>query len=236
MNAEAALHWAMGWEPWVERLGALPTAHGALPTAGFLARLRGTFRRHGLVPSPVPRKVTRKASTPSTSSRTSRAKAPRSLHATIDGTCALRIPSLPSPPPLDGYVLRCEIEFAADRLGVTLHDFEPIVTPEYPAKIGMVSVTNSTIVHLRSAAPGTLSRDGHVEIPVVLHFDHSFDAPFVEEDSDLALTLSTRDVGGQPLDARGHITLVGAGTFEGGHLAGRRCEITYDAAVAPMPW
>ncbi len=148
----------------------------------------------------------------------------------------MRIPDVPSPPPLDGYALRCKIEFSADRRVVTLHGFDPLSTPEYAATVGFVTVTNSTTVHLRSARPGTVSRDGHVEIPIVLHFDHSVDAPFVEEDSDIALTLSTRRQGGRPVGADGAVTLVGEGTFDGGHLAGKRCVLTYIATVAPMPW
>ena len=159
-----------------------------------------------------------------------------SLHAVIDGTCSMRIPDVPSAPPLDRYVLRCDIEFSADRERVTLHGFDPLTTPEYSAKVGFVTVTNSTTVHLQSADQGTITRDGHVEIPVVLHFDHSVDAPFVEEDSDLAITLSTRAEGGGALDERGKVTLVGEGLFEGGHLAGKRCLLTYEARVKPLPW
>jgi hypothetical protein len=160
----------------------------------------------------------------------------RALHAVIDGTCSLRIPDVPSPPPLDGYRLRCEIEFSADRLAVTLHGFDPLSTPAYEARVGFASVSNTTTVRLRVATRGTLAGDGHVEIPVVLHVDHSFDAPLIEEDSDLPLTLTTRAPGGRALDRRGRITLVGEGRFEGGHLSGRRCTLTYDATVAPLPW
>ncbi|MBL8141590.1 MAG: hypothetical protein JNM38_10800 [Acidobacteria bacterium] len=168
--------------------------------------------------------------------RSAPTRSARSLHAVIDGTCSLRIPGLPSAPPLHGYRLRCDIEFSADRHRVVLHGFDPLTTPDYEARIGFASVTNSTTVHLKSARPGTVTRDGHVAIPVVLHFDHSFDAPFIDEDSDLPLSLATRDGGGRALDARGRITLAGAGTFEGGHLSGMRCELTYEATVTPMPW
>ena len=179
---------------------------------------------------------TKPVSTGATRPARGSAVATRSLHAVIDGTCSLRIPDEPSAPPLDGYALCCEIEFSADREAVTLHGFDPLSTPEYAATVGFLTVMNSTTVRLRSAEPGRLSREGHVEIPVVLHFDHSVDAPFVEEDSDIAITLSTRATGGRALDGRGRVTLVGAGTFEGGHLSGKRCFLTYDARVAPMPW
>lgn len=160
----------------------------------------------------------------------------RPLHAVIDGTCSLRIPEVPSAPPLDGYRLRCDIEFSADRQHVTLHGFDPLSTPAYEARIGFASVSNTTTVHLKAAKRGTLSRDGHVEIPVVLHFDHSVDLPFVEEDSDLPIRLSTHGPGGRALDRRGRIALAGEGKFEGGHLAGKRCALTFEARVDPLPW
>ena len=98
-----------------------------------------------------------------------------------------------------------------------------------------MSVTNSTTVRLRSARKGTLTPDGHFEIDVVLRFDHAFDAPFVEEDSDLPITLQTRD-GGKPLDARGNVTMVGAGRFKGGALDGCNCRLVYRGRVSPTPW
>jgi hypothetical protein len=157
------------------------------------------------------------------------------LTADFAGACSLEIHDSPSPPPGGEYPLRCRVEFSADRETLTLSDFEPIRTAGYAAKVGPLTVTNSTAVHLKSSSRGTLTRDGHVAIDVVLHFDHSFDAPFVEEDSDLPVTLATRD-GGTPLDAKGDVTLVGTGRFVGGALDGCRCRLTYRGRVKPMPW
>lgn len=174
-----------------------------------------------------------------TSARTASPRSARSsgrLDAVFDGLCSLEIFEVESAPPLDRYPLRCDIVIAASREAVTLVGFEPIATEDYRAKLGPLEVTNSTKVHLRSAQTGRLTRDGHFAIPVVLFFDHAFDAPFYEEDSDLAMTLSTSVAGGAPLDADGRATLVGTGRFVGGALDGKRCRLTYEGRLTPMPW
>jgi hypothetical protein len=158
------------------------------------------------------------------------------LDAVFDGTCVIEIFDVPSAPPVERYPLCCDVRIDAGRGTVTLLGFEPIATDEYPARLGPLEVTNSTMVHLRSAETGRLTRDGHFAMPVVLYFDHAFDAPFYEEDSDLALTLSTKAAGGVPLDERGHATLVGSGRFTGGALDGKRCTLTYEGWLKPMPW
>jgi hypothetical protein len=156
------------------------------------------------------------------------------LEADFTGSCALEIFDSPSPPPPGEYPLRCRITFSADRRYVSLSEFEPIRTGNYAARLGPLSVTNSTAVHLKSSGQGERTDDGHFQIDVVLHFDHSFDAPFVEEDSDLPITLSTRH-GGKPLDAQGGVMLVGNGRFVGGALDGCRCRLTYRGRVHPVP-
>ena len=157
------------------------------------------------------------------------------LDADFAGTCSMEIYDSPSPPPPGEHPLHCRIEFSADRRTVSLREFQPIRTGEYVAKVGPLSVTNSTAVHLKSSRGRHPHADGHVEIDVVLYFDHAFDAPFFEEDSDLHITLSTRD-DGQPLDRSGMVTLAGTGRFSGGALDGCRCRLIYRGRVDPMPW
>lgn len=161
---------------------------------------------------------------------------PAPLDAVFDGSCSLDLPNAPAHVPLTDYPLVCDIVFSASRDRVDLVGFEPISTEEYQARIGPVTVTNTTTVKLRSAKPGSLSRDGHFDIPLVLHFDHLFDMPFYEEDSDLVITLSTRGEGGAPLDGKGRATLVGDGVFKGGALDGYSCRMTYAGTVSTMPW
>lgn len=158
------------------------------------------------------------------------------LDAVFQGTCTLDIPDVPGAPPLDAYPLRCDLRYSADRKTVRLLGFEPIETGEYAARLGPLAVTNSTKVHLRSARPGRLDGRGHFSIPVVLFFDHLFDAPFYEEDSDLGLSLQSDVPGGSPLGADGSLTLIGEGVFSGGALDGKRCRLTYAGRVSPMPW
>jgi hypothetical protein len=167
--------------------------------------------------------------------RTGQSRPAGPLVSEFDGVCTIVIHDAPSPPPKGDHRLRCRLEFSADRRHATLSDFEPIRTKEYAARLGPLAVSNSTTVHLRSSGRGTLSRDGHFAIDVVLFFDHAFDAPFYEEDSDLPVTLSTKQ-GGQPLSADGRVTLCGEGRFSGGALDGCRCELTYAGRVDPMPW
>lgn len=156
-------------------------------------------------------------------------------HTVIDGSCSLDI-DVESAPHLEGYRLRCELVVTTHRETVELVRLEPITTPPFKAQLGLVRVDNQTTVRLKSSDVGKLTRDGHASIPVVLHFDHSADVPFFEEDSDLALTLSTRRKGGAPLDGAGRVVLVGDGRFEGGVLDGEHCRLTYDAIVDPVPW
>lgn len=156
-------------------------------------------------------------------------------HAVIDGTCSIDV-EVESVPHLEGYRLRCDLVIAAHRGEVELVRLEPITTAPFKARVGIVRLDNQTTVRLKSSKTGELSHDGHASIPVVLHFDHSADVPFFEEDSDLALTLSTAAPGGAPLDRQGHIVLVGEGAFSGGVLNAERCRLTYQAVVKPLPW
>ena len=164
------------------------------------------------------------------------AKRRAALAAVFDGDCRLDIPGIPAQALRERYPLTCDIVFSAARDAVTLVEFPGIQTGEYQADVGPATLTNTTTVHLLSARPGTLSRDGHFAIPVVLKFDHSVDLPFYEEDSTLPLTLTTRAAGGAPLDGEGRVTLVGEGAFEGGHLDGRSCRLVYRGVVSPLPW
>jgi hypothetical protein len=156
-------------------------------------------------------------------------------HVVIDGTCAIDL-HVEDAPHLEGHRLRCELVIAAHAGSVDLVKLEPITTRPFKAQVGPVRLDNQTTVRLRSSETGQLSRDGHASIPVVLHFDHSADVPFFEEDSDLALTLATAVAGGSPLDRKGRVVLVGEGDFSGGVLDGKRCRLTYKAVVAPLPW
>lgn len=181
-----------------------------------------------------PTKKAPRAGSPSSKSSQPAPAAP--LPAVFDGTCSLEIPDAPARVPLDHYPLVCDIEFSADRHEVTLTGFEPIATEDYQARVAGLSITNSTTVKLRSARPGRLTRDGHFSMPVVLHFDHLFDMPFYEEDSDLAITLTTSAPGGEPLSASGRAVLVGDGRFAGGALDGFPCRMVYEGRVRPLPW
>ena len=163
-------------------------------------------------------------------------KPARPLEAVFEGHCSLEIPDVDAAALSRRYPLRSEIVFSPGRDAITIADFDPIRTPHYETELGPATVTNATTVHLQSSQSGDLSRDGHVSIPVVLRFDHSFDVPFYEEDSDLVLTLTTRGPGGAPLDGKGKVVLVGEGTFKGGALAGKRCTLTYAGRVSPLPW
>ena len=179
------------------------------------------------------------AKTPPSAAKKPPRKAPRPagpLAGVFDGACSLDIPDAPARVPLDHYPLVCDIVVSADRTQVSLTGFEPISTEQYQARVGPVTVTNSTTVKLRSSKTGQLSRDGHFSIPVVLHFDHLFDMPFYEEDSDLAITLTTRGTGGEALSAAGWAVLVGEGRFLGGALDGYPCHMVYQGRLSPMPW
>jgi len=158
------------------------------------------------------------------------------LDAVFEGPCRLHIEEVAASPLREGYELRCQVRFSAGRDSLSITKFEDLTTPPYQADLGPARVTNETTVRLKSSETGRLTRDGHVSIPVVLRFDHSVDAPFYEEDSDLPLTLSSKSRGGEPIDPRGRAVLVGEGRFEGGVLDGKRCVVTYEGRLSAMPW
>ena len=158
------------------------------------------------------------------------------LDAVFEGPCRLHIEEVAASPLREGYELRCQVRFSAGRDSLSITKFEEIVTPSYQADLGPARVANRTTVRLKSSEVGSVTRDGHVSIPVVLRFDHSVDAPFYEEDSDLPLTLSTKGHGGKPIDAGGRAILSGVGRFEGGALSGRQCAVTYRGQLAHRPW
>jgi hypothetical protein len=158
------------------------------------------------------------------------------LDTVFEGPCTLQIEEVDASPLREAHELRCEVRFSAGRERLSITKFEEIVTPSYQADLGPARVTNRTTVRLKSSEVGSVTRDGHVSIPVVLRFDHSVDAPFYEEDSDLPLTLSTKGHGGKPIDAGGQAILSGVGRFQGGALSGRRCAVTYRGQLAHRPW
>jgi hypothetical protein len=163
---------------------------------------------------------------------------PLPLRAKFEGTYTLRTSDSKAPGPFVGSGA-LELYFDDKRTAVTILRFTPIVTRPFSTPMG----DNTTTVTLTRGGSGDFNLvTGAVRIPVGLYFDQSIDLPFYTEDSDLDLELSTGlarsrlgDVTGAPLDAAGHITLVGAAQFRDGYLNKKDCTLVISGAVAPHP-
>jgi len=114
------------------------------------------------------------------------------------------------------------------RTFISLTSF-PDVATSFDTPVGR----NTTTVSRSSGGSGSYS-GGEINIPVTLHFDQSIDLPFIDEDSDLPLVLST-SAPGSPVDAGGQVSLVGTGAFVGGFLAGANGTISIDGRFTPAP-
>jgi hypothetical protein len=71
-------------------------------------------------------------------------------------------------------------------------------------------------------------------MPVALRFDHSLELPFIAEDSEYSVRLTT-DPPGSPVDAAGQVTLVGSDTFQGGILGGSTSALNIAGTISPWP-
>ena len=83
-------------------------------------------------------------------------------------------------------------------------------------------------------------------MPITLYFDQSIDLPFVSEDSDLPLILTTGNatsprgaftLAGTLLNpTTGVVTLVGASAFQRGFLNHIDCSVSITGTVLPSPF
>ena len=112
---------------------------------------------------------------------------------------------------------------------MTITNFPPLSTPPFDTPYGR----NQTTITKTAGGAGTY-RDGNGSIPLTLHFDHSLDLPFFEEDSDISMVLST-DPPGSPVDEFGQVTLAGSGIFKKGFLNGATGTISIVGTISPAP-
>jgi hypothetical protein len=115
--------------------------------------------------------------------------------------------------------------FTAERDAFTVFSMADVTFPPYEVVFAGVASTQVTVVRFQRPAVGAVYGACHLVLrDVLLRFDHSFDLPIYEEDSDLTLTLGTHD-GGSPVDGEGRALLVGSGVLAGGFLAGKSCAV-----------
>lgn len=108
----------------------------------------------------------------------------------------------------------------------------PIVQTTFDTPLGR----NTTTVRRIDGGSGSYAA-GRMMVPLGLRFDHSINLPFLEEDSDLRVVLTT-DPPGAPVTPEpfGSVTLVGGGRFDGGILGGDTGTLTLAGAIsAAMP-
>lgn len=147
------------------------------------------------------------------------------LELTFYGVATVALPALNI---VQKQALQIGVRFSTDHRRVTVIDFPQFTTKPFKTPFG----TNRTTVSLASARPGTFDPEtGRVELQVTLHLDQSLDVPFIEEDTDVTLTLTTD--GAKPL-SQGRLfaetELVGTGPLVARNgmspLAGMQCQVT----------
>lgn len=151
------------------------------------------------------------------------------LEAVFTGTATITTSNTSAPGPFTAAVT-IGVIFNAARTFVGITSFPPIPTAPFPTPIG----DNVTTVSRSGGGSGTYAA-GTIVLPLVLHLDQSIDLPFVEEDSDLALVLTTTGTGGSPVDANGSVSLTGTGTFTGGFLNGSTGTVNIAGTISPVP-
>ncbi|HTU58583.1 MAG TPA: hypothetical protein VMF89_09115 [Polyangiales bacterium] len=147
------------------------------------------------------------------------------LELTFYGTATVSLPALSV---VQKQALQIGVRFSPDHRHVTVIDFPKFTTKSFTTPFG----TNQTTVSLASARAGSFDpKTGRVELQVTLHLDQSLDVPFIEEDSDVTLTLTTD--GARPL-AQGQYfaetEMLGAGPLKVrdgvSPLAGMLCKVS----------
>ncbi|MDD1752906.1 MAG: hypothetical protein LUQ38_07450 [Methanotrichaceae archaeon] len=124
------------------------------------------------------------------------------------------------------------LSFEPGRHNIVITSFPEIVVGPFSTPLGDNVTTISKI-----SGGGSFNKDkGEFRVTLVLNFDHSIHVPFYEEDSTIALFLTTDAIGGAPLDrATNQLTLVGEGTFQGGVLGGSTAALTISGTLADLP-
>jgi hypothetical protein len=119
------------------------------------------------------------------------------LEATFIGAATMEIPSLDV---TQTKALRIGVRFSADRKRVQVMSFPSFTTNAFDTPFGQ----SRTTVSLKSGGSGSFDpTTGRLSLPVTLHLDQSLDVPFVQEDADVVLTLTTDGTRGLPV-AYGH--------------------------------
>lgn len=100
--------------------------------------------------------------------------------------------------------------------------------------------TNNTTISLRADALGTyanVTASGRTfaewTLPLKLHFAQDYTIPFVDVESNLAITLTVQQLARHIPPSE--IMLTGRGVISGGWLAGAMCTIEVDGTIAPVP-
>lgn len=153
---------------------------------------------------------------------------PPPLAAIFIGTATITTTNSSAPGPFPAGV-RFGLLFDAARSFVTITSFPPIATQPFTTPFG----PNVTTVTKTGGGSGSFA-NGNIVMPLTLHFDQSLDLPFIEEDSDLPIGVSTNPPG-SPVDGSGRVTLAGSGVFQGGFLGGATGTVSITGTISPVP-
>lgn len=149
------------------------------------------------------------------------------FESTFYGVATMEIPSLHVK---QRRRMQIGVRFSPDRRDVEIVSFPSFTTKEFGTPFGK----NRTTVSLKAGGRGSYDpRTGRLVLPVTLHFDQSLDVPFVEEDADVALTLTTDGDRGSHVAVVDDLAKLGLAassrfTARGGisPLNHKRCEVT----------
>jgi len=147
------------------------------------------------------------------------------LELTFYGTATVSLPALSV---VQRQHLHIGVRFSADHRHISVITFPSFTTQAFNTPFGK----NKTTVSLAAGGSGSFDPStGRVSLQVTLHFDQSLDVPLIQEDTDVALTLTTD--GSKPL-AQGQFfaetELSGAGPLRVPQgvspLAGMTCNVS----------
>ena len=114
------------------------------------------------------------------------------LELTFYGTATVALPAVSV---VQRQALQIAVRFSPDHRRVSVVAFPSFTTTTFNTPFGK----NTTTVSLKSGGQGSFDPvTGRVSLQVTLHFDQSLDVPLIEEDTDVALDLTTD--GKRPLE------------------------------------
>lgn len=156
---------------------------------------------------------------------------PQPLYTSFEGTATFTT-DFPQAPGTYTGAIECGFFFDGTRTTVTM-------THLYIAPVTFSTPFGNNILSINKIGGGNgiySKQTGDLVVGLKLRFDSSLDLPFIEEDSDLSISLSTATPSGSPVTPTGQFAMAGSGIFQGGNfLNGHTGTIVATGTITPLP-